>query len=265
MYEKHITKTYVTTIENYYMKTSKINFAKLRNEEHFQFQTEFKTLVISHGAHNLGIEAPFAQYITLYKQENEALQAIQKNATTDQLVEADDNRDNIFRSLADIINASKNHFNPGKRGAALRLTILFNQFGNVARKAYDEETVSIYKLVQELQGTFSADAHTLGITDWVEELNAKNKIFDTLMKRRYSEGATKTDLALREVRSSVDKTVRSITSLLDALIMVNGISSYEPFLREHNLKVEKFNNILAQRQVHTTTKAEKNQVQPELF
>jgi hypothetical protein len=239
------------------MKTLKINLAPLHNEEHFQYHTEFKDAVNQKGAQRLNIEALFNEYLSLNEQEFEALLLIRKSATTDQLAIADAERDEIFRGLADAHKSGLNHFNADKRAAATRLKVLFDQYGNVARKPYDDETADINKMMQEVSSTFAADVATLGIGDWFTELDRKNKAFDTLMKSRYTEGASKTELRMRQVRIDLDTVYRAIINRIDALMLINGDTNYESFVRELNTRVERYNTILAQRKGRNSKDTEK--------
>ncbi len=229
------------------MKTNRIDLSRLRNEEHFQFQTEFKASVDKYGAQALNIEGAFVNHESLYEQELEALQVIRKSATTEQLAIADAERDDIFRGLSDAIKSNLNHFNADKRSAATRIKIAFDQYGNIARKPYDEETAALTKLISEAKGSLSNDFATLGLTDWVTELNSKNNAFDLLMKSRYSEESTKTELRMKSVRLEIDAVYRMISDRLDALMLINGTASYEPFVRELNTRVDRYNEIIAQR------------------
>ena len=79
------------------MKFKRIRTEHLRNEEWFQFFTEFKSLVEYHHPGTLNIEALFVIFVTLYVNADNALEVIRKSATTEQLVEADRNRDIVFR------------------------------------------------------------------------------------------------------------------------------------------------------------------------
>lgn len=229
------------------MKIARINLSSLRNEEHFQFQTEFKNEINLFGAKTLNIETAFATYLPLYDQEEKALQPIRKSATTEQLVDADTERDDIYRGLTDAVKSALNHFDPNKRAAASRLKVLFDQYGNVARKPYNEETAAINKIMVEVKGAYAADVAALAINDWFTMLETKNNAFDTLMKSRYSEEAGKTELRMNEVRLTVDTAYREVVDRIDALILINGHRGYENFTREHNARVEKYSNILAQR------------------
>lgn len=229
------------------MKTLKSNFANLRNEEHFQFQNEFKSLVEQHGPDKLGIEPLFQQYLQLYSDETNAINVIRKSATSDELAIVDNERDLVFRGLADTIKANINHRKEAKRVAASRLSILLNAYGNVARKPYNEETAAIIKLVSELKDTYANDCAAIDLGEWIADLESTNSAFDVLMKSRYTEGAAITDLKMKSTRIEIDKLVREITTFLDALILVNGSTAYAPFVREYNARVEKYEMILAAR------------------
>jgi len=241
------------------MEITKINLSNLRNEEHFQFQTEFKDLVIQTGASTLNIETQFTDYQILYDQEEEALQVIRKSATTEQLAEADTDRDILTRGATDAVKSGLNHFSEEKRMAAARLKILLDQYGNISRKPYDEETAAIYKLVKESQGPYAADVTTLDMADWFTELNTKNLAFETLMKSRYSEEAAKTELRMKQVRIDIDAGYRGIADRLDALMLINGTSGYEAFVRELNSRADKYNDILAQRKGRSVQKDDKKE------
>jgi hypothetical protein len=229
------------------MKTSKINLKDLRNEEHFQFQTEFKQLIEKFGSNKLEIQHEFDSYLPLFKLEEDALQVIRKSADTELLQQADYDRDVIFRGFADAVKSATNHFNKEKRDAANRIEIVLNQYGNIARKPYDEETAAIYKLVQEARGKYEKDIKSLSHTDWVDELEIRNQAFDTLMKNRYSETANKNEVKMKLAREEVDASFRSICVKIDALVLVKGMNGFDAFVRELNSRVDKYKNTIAQR------------------
>lgn len=229
------------------MKTTKIDLQKLQNEEHFQFNTEFKDLVTRYDATTIDIENLFESYLTLFAQEDEALQVIRKSTITADLAVADENRDALFSGFSTAIKSALLHYNEANRTAATHIKVMLDQFGNIARESYDAETADIYKLVQALQSTYSTDITTLGLVDWVFELDAKNKVFDELMKSRYTEEASKTEYRMKQVRVAIDAAYRGIAERLDALMLVNGSDNYLPFVNELNTRVDKYKLIIAQR------------------
>jgi hypothetical protein len=229
------------------MKTEKINLHLLRNDEHFQFQTEFKDLITSATPAALKIAPQFDAYLLLYTQEDESLKKIMKSAFTEEIESADRQRDLTFRGMVDANRAALNHFRADVKTAARYLQVVFDTYGNLARKPLNEETSAIYNLLQELNGTYAEEVTATGIADWAKELEANNKAFEALMKNRYDESAQRTDLVLKEVRTQIDTACRTITERIDALALIEGGEVYDGFIRRLNVVVEKYNNVIASR------------------
>jgi hypothetical protein len=57
----------------------------------------------------------------------------------------------------------------------------------------------------------------------------------------------------------VDKAFRELVDRIEALVLLNGAASYEAFIRELNAVLERYKNMLAQRQ----GKAKKSEVKSE--
>jgi hypothetical protein len=227
------------------MNIKKIHLRSLRNDEHFQFQTEFRDLIIAATPAALNIGQQYNVWLPLFEQEDDVLKKIVKSAITEDIQTADKHRDRIFRGMVDANKSALNHFQPAVHAAAKRLKVLFDTYGNVAAKPLNEETSAIYNLLQELNGNFAADVATLNITDWVAELESANNAFDTLVKARYDEAAHRTLLVLREVRTQVDTASRAITDRIDALFLLEGKALYEDFIHQLNIVIEKYKNALA--------------------
>ena len=229
------------------MKTNNIHLNNLRNDEHFQLGTEFRDAILKFGAAALKIETQFNEWLPLYEQEDIALKKIMKSAITAEIQEADKYRDQLFRGMTEAGKAALNHFDTDVQNAAKRLKILFDTYGNLAKKPLNEQTSGVYNILQDLKGAYAADALKVGITDWATELETANEAFDRLMKDRYEETALKTDIILKEVRLQIDAAYRTITERIDALVVVEGIAEYEEFIRYWNAVVAKYSAILAQR------------------
>jgi hypothetical protein len=230
------------------MKINSIEFPRFRNDEHFQFGTEFRDLVNRFGAQALKCEARFNLFLDSYAKEDEALKKIRKSAITDDIREADSRRDRIFSGLASANKTALKHFMPDVQQAAKRLKVLFDTYGNLAKKPLNEQTSGVYNLLQDLRGdVYAGDAATAGLTAWIKELETANAAFDNLVKGRYEEAFNRTDLVLREVRLELDERYRSIIALITALVEIEGETDYADFIRVLNLIIDKYNNILAAR------------------
>ncbi|MDR2937680.1 MAG: DUF6261 family protein [Prevotellaceae bacterium] len=229
------------------MKIERNDRPHMQNEEHFQLNTEFRDLVVKYGPAELNIEAAFSTFLALYLQEDEALLKVTKSAYTAKIQEADRRRDQLFRGMVDANRSAQNHFRPEVCEAAQRLKILFDTYGNVAKRTANKETAALHSLQQELTGAYAADAAQVGLIEWATELNAANQAFDLLTKSRYEETAQRTDLVLRQVRLQVDEAYRAVVSRIEALMLIDGEAKYEPFVRQLNAVVEKYSNTMATR------------------
>jgi len=228
------------------MKTKRFRIENLRNEEWFQFYTEFKNVAEEYTAETLEIEDLFTRFLTLYANADEALEVIRKSLSTRQIAEADRERDAIFRGFSDAVKSAGNHFQGNKRLAAEHLRIIFNQYGNVTRKPYDEETASIYNFLQDMKAN-EEHVTELGLSDWVKELEMQNKAFESYMKNRYDETASRTTLRMKEIRLDTDRCYRNILDRIDALIIVKGETTFAPFVRDMAVRADRFEKMLAQR------------------
>ena len=227
------------------MEIKNVHLSHLRNEEHYQFQTEFNDLVIRFTPVTLDIEAAYTTYLPLYGNEAEALDVIRKSSLTTPIVEADHLRGTTYRGMCDTIDGATHHFLPAKQEAAERLKLVTDHFGNINPKPYDEQTAAINAIVNDMETEYAADVATVGIADWVTELKANNIAFETLMDERYTQESGKTQLKMKEVRIEIDEAYSTITKRIDALGIVNGTETYAPFVKELNKRIEKFNNTLA--------------------
>jgi len=216
----------------------------LRNNEHFQFNTEFRDLVVEHGAESLKVAAHFAIYLSAYNKEDEGLKRIVKSLYTEKIREADKARDEIFSGMAEIAAASLKHYAPDVREAAKKLKILFGTYGNVSAMPLNEQTSAVNNILQDLRGEYSAAAQTVGITGWADELETRNNTFETFVKGRFREAASQNGVAVKAAREEVDAAYDTIVERINALVIVEGEGAYAAFIRTLNAVVTKYNAIL---------------------
>ena len=221
------------------------SLSKLRNEEHFQFHTEFRDLIIEATPVALGIEPQYSGYNLFYANEAEALAFVAKNDITNELYDGDFKRDDTYRGLSATIKAGSYHYNPVIKQATAHVLPLFDQYGNIAAKSFTQETAAINNMVSKLNLDYAADVTTIGIAGWLNELQANNTAFDTLFKSRNSTEAEKTQLRMKRVRLEVDAAYRQITYRINAAIIMNGEAAYKVFVDALNQWIEMFGNNVA--------------------
>jgi hypothetical protein len=236
------------------MQIENLVLRALRNDEHFQFHTEFKDLVIDFNPDTLRIKAPFEDYLSVYAREDECIKKIVKSDVTKKRMEADRQRDTLFRGLADAVKSGLNHFDPRVTDAANRLSILLTTYGNLAQKPYNEETSAIYNLVQDLQGNYASDVSMVGLDKWVMELEARNQAFEALMQVRFEEIDTRIEFKTKEERSKLDTIYHDITKRINALSLIEDDARCNDFIHKLNSRIEVYHTLLAQRKGRNAAK-----------
>ncbi|MDR2627432.1 MAG: DUF6261 family protein [Dysgonamonadaceae bacterium] len=228
----------------------RLKLNRLRNEEWFNFFTEFKTLVTQATPAALNIEALFATFVTLYKQADEALEILRKSSYTEDIIAFDGKRDNAFHGLSENIRSYLSHFVTLKREAAQRLVAVLDHYGNLARKPFNEETAGIVNFIQELRNNYPEQVQTLGLVSWIGELEEANNEFEAAILARNAEIAARPDLKMLEVRRETDRNYLQTIERIEALTLINGDDAYSDFITKLNANVERYKNVLSRRGTH---------------
>lgn len=230
------------------MQIETLILSKLRNEEHFDFGSELVGLMEVYSPMTLTIEALWPSFVSAHAREDAAMEVIRKSAFTPTMEGFDKDRDGIFRGMRDLVTANCNHFNAAKKDQALRLKIVFDQYGNISVLPYGQETGAIENLCQELETNCAAELATFGLTEWLTELKSVNLDFKDIRASRYTESANKNDDNMKEVRLQADAAYKAIVERINAGIVFNGPAAYEAFVNELNARIENYKQVIAQRQ-----------------
>ena len=228
------------------IKINPITLSRLRNDANFQFHTEFKELAEKLGPEALKIKPLFDGYLPLYEKVDLAFKKIVKSAITEQIQEADKVRDNVWRGLVETNTTALRHFEQNVQEAAKRLKIVFDTYGNIARKTLNEQTSATYNILQELEGKYAPDVAKIGLGHWVAELKARNIAFAELMRERVDEGSLKVDIVLKKARTHLDESYYAIAERVNAFVVIEGVADYEPFIRKLNINIAKYNLLAIQ-------------------
>jgi hypothetical protein len=236
----------------------RLNFTQLRNETHVECNENVDRLIDQYDPSTLGILPQYQIYQPLFAEEVAALDVIRKSEYTGEIHEQDLRRDSIFRGFDEAVQSAQHHFVPEKQEAAKRITVVIEHYGNIAAKNYDQETAAIDDLIRELAtGDYPSLISLLGLNDWLTQLDAENQRFKNLMAERYTEVSQRPITRMKAARAETDKALRVIFNRIEALALVNGVATYEAFIRELNAVLERYKNIQAQekgrRKAHTNS------------
>jgi hypothetical protein len=229
------------------MKFLRIDLFALRNEEWFQFFTEFRDVVYKYTSRRLDIETLFILFLTFYDHADEALEIIRKSLETELLNKADQKRDHTFRGFVDAVKSARNHFDPNKQLAAEQLFIIIDHYGNIARNAPNEETAALHNFIQEMIGKYAPQIAMLDFDEWIKELTNDNQAYEDLVKQRNIEIVSRTKYRMTTIRKQLQEVYRKIVERIESLIIVQGETDYAEFVNEMNGYIKRYSDVIAQR------------------
>lgn len=168
------------------------DFSRYRAAEYIQFLTNALQVIESNDPGELqvlpqvtGLETATSALDGEYKRQT-------NSSITATLIELDERRDNALTGMLRVVSGFALHFETAKRDAARRIGLVVNKYGSgVARLRYQQETGEIRSLVGDLRNDAAASAAMalLGLTGWLNELDAANQEFDAAYVLRSQETA----------------------------------------------------------------------------
>jgi hypothetical protein len=106
-----------------------------------------------------------------------------------------------------------------------------------------------------VNGAYADAVATLGLDEWINQLDADNQAFDALLQTRYTENAGKQKVRMSEIRMETDRCYRDMLDRIEASMLLNGETPYAPFVSALNIYAEHYANVIAQRKGRKKTDA----------
>ena len=229
---------------------------KFRNSEFVQFIKNILSIVSSHDPEVLNVKNVYDELSALGTQISELYRPETGSDITQEIQELDERRDRAFTGIYRFVDAFSYHYDPDKKAAAQRLydaILLFG--GGIARLNYQAETSTIDGILNKFRTESDlAEAVTKleGLSDWLNELEEANKLFDEAYLRRVKEEAAKPEVKMADLRKEIIGVYRALLQHLEANAIVSGSEVYNQVAKEINEVIEKYNRVVESRTSSTS-------------
>lgn len=222
------------------------NKARLQLEPSFQFHSGVTARIETDTPAKLGLTNEFPIYKSALNRMGAALEAITKSIFTEKMNAADLKRDQIYQATRAIVSAGLYHFEPAKQAAAQEVNIVFDAYKKISTAAQEKETGLIVNLLQDLRSDkYKAHVATLGLDEWLVQLENANKEFNDLVEGRIDENTTKITGGSAALNKEVIAAYEVIVRKVNALAVVNGEADYAAFIDYINARIVYFKSILS--------------------
>ena len=214
-----------------------INIQRMNNGAHFTFVSN----ILARAEADTAVKGKASELVSNFKAavaaEDEALKISQKSLLTDEIAQADSDRDALYAGykkavegflampIADIAQAAKilsQHIKDYKINTADQL---------------DKETGLLVNFISDLEDKYAAQVAKLGLTAFVTNLKEANERVRTLTLQRTNEKIGITVGALKTARTASDDAYRALVKMVNALALVFGEKDYTAFIDYVNTEV----------------------------
>ena len=186
---------------------------------------------------NLAQEA--GAFKTVFDLLEKALKQAQKTGITDDIIAADDERDNVYTGFTGSLRSMTRFPDAEIAQSAAKLLLVIEKYGNdVVRLPQREETGAIKNMVTEMQSPENVPLLQKTMqTLWVDKLDLANNKFDALYVNRnekeseFISGLTRTERA--NTQAAFEKLVRAI----EANAYLKGEAAYKTLADKINTEV----------------------------
>ena len=214
-----------------------INIQRMNNGAHFTFVSN----ILARAEADTAVKGKASELVSNFKAavaaEDEALKISQKSLLTDEIAQADSDRDALYAGykkavegflampIADMAQAAKvlaQHIKDYKINTAGQL---------------DKETGLLVNFVSDLEDKYAAQVAKLGLTAFVTNLKEANERVRTLTLQRTNEKIGITVGALKTARTASDDAYRALMKMVNALALVFGEKDYSSFIDYVNTEI----------------------------
>lgn len=176
--------------------------------------------------------------------------AYRKSTTTTQtktLKSLDDERDTLYSGLAGTINSGTKSPIAAQAEAAQVLHEVVKRYDVKTGAEYQQETMRIDQLCQDLRENYVPQITTLNLTAWVEALLAKNTEFHTAMLARTDEQAGYVKSELTQLKLQLITAYRDFRKLANVVFIYEGDTLYAATIDQMNAEVRHYKQIIARK------------------
>jgi hypothetical protein len=196
-------------------------------------------LLIAHPEAKIVVDADFVEFIDMLDKELSLLDAMRGSELTKQIADADQLVDRYVVGINRVVESTAYHFDPLIVEAGDSINKRLKSFGRIEIKPYEEGAAAVKALIHELRNEYAAKAELIGLTPWVDKLEAAEAEFDALFKIRNTQRAGTADgMNIKSINKQLIPVYRRMIMRLNAALVTNETAALVEFANELNKQID---------------------------
>lgn len=174
---------------------------------------------------------------TALEAEDKALNISRKSLITDDIAQADSERDALYTGYKKAVNGFTMMPVADTATAAKELRQHIKDYNINPRGQLDKETGLLINFIADLETRYAQQVGRLGLTPFVTNMKAANERVRSLTLERTEERMTQTPGALKAARKASDKAYNRLVKTVNALALIFGDTEYAGFIDYVNTEI----------------------------
>ena len=214
-----------------------INIQRMNNGAHFTFVSN----ILARAEADTAVKGKASELVSNFKAavaaEDEALKISQKSLLTDEIAQADSDRDALYAGYKKAVEGFLAMPIADMAQAAKILSQHIKDYKINTADQLDKETGLLVNFITDLEGKYSEQVAKLGLTAFVTNMKEANERVRTLTLQRTNEKIGITVGALKTARTASDDAYRALVKMVNAIALVFGEKDYTAFIDYVNTEV----------------------------
>lgn len=222
------------------IEISSISTDRMSHGAHFAYHTETLSCIEADAKVKAKVATQLQAYKTALAVEDQALKISQKSFLTDEITEADTQRDAFYLGLKNTVKAFANIPDATMQQAYKVLSQLLKDYKIDTSMQLDKETGLLLNLIGDLEGKYATEVKALSLNSLVSALKTANEKVRTAMSARNAENSTRQVGAMKTARGAVDEAYRMIVKYINAYALIEGDAGYVTFIGLMNALIVRY-------------------------
>lgn len=216
---------------------NEIALTRMNNGAHFTFVGN----ILARAEKDATVKAKAADQVAALKKafeaEDAALKISQKSLITDDIAQADSERDALYTGYKKAVNGFLTLPAADMAKAAKVLAQHIKDYNIDPKEQLDRETGMLVNFISDLETRYKEQVETLALTPFVTNMKSANERVRTLTLERTEERMTQTVGAMKAARNASDEAYNQLVRMVNALALVFGDTDYANFIDYVNTEI----------------------------
>lgn len=222
------------------MKIERISIGKMNKGAHWNYMETVVSCLDKFEPVKTKVQTEYSSLLTAMETEKTYFTVSKKSETTAEIEESDRLRDMHYSGFSGAVDYALLSSDATKVKYAQQLKQYIKDSGVKTKDQRDKQTGRMTNFLTGLRAKFATEIAALNLEDIVASMERENEAVKAHTEDRAEEYGSRVKGALRKARAVTDDAYRKLVEKVNALIVIEGGTDYEEFVKLLNAEIERY-------------------------